>query len=368
MNKTELYDEHLAGGGRMVEFAGWCLPVTYGSIIEEHLAARNAAAMFDVSHMGEISIRGERSREFMASLIPTRLDKLAPGKCMYSVLCREDGGVIDDLFVYMVSESDYFCVVNASRTAIDYAWMRDRVPEGVVVADISDTLSKIDVQGPRALEVLVRILPDIGSPVMPRFSFVRVRWDAHEVIVSQSGYTGEYGFEIYSPSGAAPSLWRAILDAGRDSGLRPAGLGARDTLRLEAGYNLYGHELADDINPFEAGIGWTVSSQERYTGRDALDAVAKSGPGRSIAAFRSPGKKIARDGARVLRGSNVIGRVTSGGYSPTFGCAIGLVMLDRNSAGEGDRVSLAEGERMIDAVIARRPLYPYMGGRPAPSR
>ncbi len=359
--KTALYDEHVALGGRIVDFAGWDLPVMYSSIVEEHTATRTAAGLFDVSHMGEVRVAGAGAEAYLKALIPTRMDKLYPGKSMYSCFCNERGGVIDDLFIYMISHEEYFLVVNASTTAKDLAWMRTHLTPGVELTDLSAETSKIDLQGPKSSAILSKVISDGKVASLERFHFTDTAYRGKMITVSKSGYTGEAGFELYLPNELAAPMWRDLLEAGGEFGIRPAGLGSRDSLRLESCYSLYGHELSEEVTPLESGIGWIISSQERYVGRETLDSLKAKGVDRAMMYYVLTGKGVPREGCPVLKNGAEIGVSTSAGYSPTMRNGIGIARVTRGAVSVGEEVEVVIRDRPVRAVAVERPFYQYHG-------
>ncbi len=360
-NRTPLYDAHTALGGRMVDFAGWELPVMYSSIVEEHHAVRNAAGVFDVSHMGEIEIAGKGAKALLEKLLPTRLAKLAPGKSMYSCFCNEAGGVIDDLFVYMKSEHEYFLVVNASTAEKDLAWIHTWNTFGATVRDVSATTAKIDLQGPRSKEIVLSIINEKIISELPRFCFAELKYEGDAMIVSQSGYTGEYGFELYLPASKTSSLWKKILEAGKPLGLLPCGLGARDTLRLEAAYSLYGHELDEATTPVEAGIGWVISSEKEYIGKAVIEKQKRDGAPRETICFECLDKGIARERCDVVRKGKKIGITTSGTFSPTLKKSIGMARVASGVISIGDEIGIEVRGKALKSRVVPRPFLPYRG-------
>ncbi len=359
--KTPLYDEHVALSGRMVDFAGWELPVMYSSIMEEHHAVRSAAGLFDVSHMGEIEIAGKGATALLETLLPTRLSKLAPGKSMYSCFCNESGGVIDDLFVYMKSENEYFLVVNASTTEKDLAWIKKWNSHGALVRDVSSQTAKIDVQGPRSKDIMLSVFNELKITELPRFCFIEFTYDGTSMTVSQSGYTGEYGFELYVPSSFARARWKKILEAGKPFGLLPCGLGARDTLRLEAAYSLYGHELDEETTPVEAGIGWVISSKSEYIGKSVIEKQRREGASRETICFECTGKGIAREQCDVVFNGKKIGTTTSGTFSPNLKKSIGMARVGSGILKIGDEIGIVVRGKELKSKVVKRPFLPYRG-------
>lgn len=361
IRRTALHGEHLALNGRMVDFAGWELPVMYSSIIEEHTSTRTKAGLFDVSHMGEVIVRGAGAERFLRRMIPTRMEKLAPRHSMYSCMCREDGGVVDDIFIFMVSDSDYYIVVNAATLEKDLEWMRAHAGGDVEILDVSAETSKIDLQGPASRDILMSVLPDGGAGSLERFEFFHTEYHGARLMVSRTGYTGENGYELFVPNPNAVALWRELLDAGKKYGILPVGLGARDTLRLEAAYSLYGHELSDTITPVEAGLGWLVTSADDYIGRSVLAAQKEKGAPRVMICFELEGRGVPREGCPVRKDGAEIGVSTSGGYSPTFKRGIGMALVKAGTLAIGDGFSLVIRENPVPARVVKRPLYKFNG-------
>lgn len=359
MNKTVFYDRHVKLGGRIVDFAGWQLPVMYSSIIEEHIATRENAGLFDISHMGEILIKGESAGEFLKKLIPTRLDKLTAGKSMYSCLCNEKGGIIDDLFIFMISDKEYYIVVNAANIEKDFNWFLNHKINGVEIINLSDDTSKIDLQGPKSKDILLKVFSDNSLKELKRFYFAYVEYKNKKVMISNTGYTGEKGYEIYMPNDLACLVWDELLEAGREFGIKPAGLGARDTLRVEACYSLYGHELKDDVTPVESGIGWLVSSDSDYIAKSILVKQKEKGAQREVVAVELTGRGIPREGCRIIKDGNDIGHVTSGVYSPLFKKGIALAIVKSGFVNIDDNIEVLIRDKKVDAKIVKRPFYVY---------
>jgi aminomethyltransferase len=357
--RTPLYEFHKAHGGRLVEFAGWEMPVQYRSILEEHRAVREAAGLFDVSHMGEFDVTGPQAREFLDSLVTNDVGRLHPGRVLYSPMCQPDGGVVDDLLIAMRGEGDYLLCVNAGNTAKDLAWIRARAAGWrASVVDRSAETALLAIQGPEAAGI-VGALSDRPLDEIRTYHFAARTVAGVPCLASRTGYTGEDGFELYHAPGDAVRLAEALLGAGEPRGLRLCGLGARDSLRLEAGYPLYGHELEADISPLAAGIGWTVKLGKScdFVGKDALRAERDAGPARRVLFFRTGDRRIVRSGAPVLGpDGNPVGRVLSGTLSPVLGEAIGSALVDSGAAGL-PLVSPVRGE----PVALRTVVPPFVG-------
>jgi aminomethyltransferase len=358
IRRTPLYDAHLRAGAKMVPFAGWEMPVQYAGVIDEHRAVRAAAGLFDVSHMGEVRVSGAGAEGFLQGLTPNDVAKLEPGRAHYSALLDESAGYRDDIIVYRLAAEEFLVVVNASNAGEDFAWIADRAPAGVAVEDISDRFALIALQGPRAAGILARLTPfDLSSIKYYRFAEVPVR--GLPMTVSRTGYTGEDGFEIFVEPEFADDLWQGLLEIGAVDGLVPAGLGARDTLRLEAGMALYGHEIDATTTPFDAGLDWTVKLDKGdFLGRAALLAQREGGgPRRRLVGFEIVGRGIAREGAPVWLGGESVGKVTSGTWSPTFEKALGMAYVPVEQAAPGTALEIEVRGKRLPASVAALPFY-----------
>lgn len=328
MNKTPLHACHVAAGARMVEFAGWDMPVQYSGVVDEHRAVRENVGLFDVSHMGEVELTGAGAESVCCRLFANDAAKLAPGKAQYSLIPNDEGGVVDDIIVYRLAEERFLVCVNASNAAKDFEWIRDRSADECTVVDRSNEFALIAVQGPKAENLLGRLVP--AATDLARFSCAEVMVSGHEAIIARTGYTGEDGFELFVEAARASQVWNELLEHGDPLGVRPIGLGARDTLRLEAALPLYGHELDDSISPFEVGLDWVVKlNRPQMTGYEAL-ARAKKSPSRALIGLLVD-KGIAREGCSVLASGIRIGVVTSGTHSPTLGRAVAIALVDRGA-------------------------------------
>ena len=357
LRRTPLHECHREAGAKIVPFAGWEMPVQYESVIEEHRAVRERAGLFDVSHMGEISVRGPGAVSYLEALTPNHVAKLGLGRAHYSGLLTEAGTYVDDLLIYRLGEQDFLVVVNASNRDKDFAWMQRHASADVEVEDVSDRYALLALQGPRAVEILAP-LTDVDLSALRYYGFAAGTVDGHRAIVSRTGYTGEDGFELYLDPAAAPVVWRLLLERGREHGLVPAGLGARDTLRLEAGMALYGHELDDATTPWEAGLDWVGKLDKGdFVGRDALVRQRESGVPRKLVGFEVTGRGIGRQGHPLRHGGRVVGKVTSGTWSPTFERALGMGYVETALATSGNEVELEVRERPVPARLAAIPFY-----------
>ncbi|MEM6792979.1 MAG: glycine cleavage system aminomethyltransferase GcvT [Acidobacteriota bacterium] len=359
VRRTSLHDEHVAAGAKMVDFAGWRMPVRYASEMDEHRAVRGAAGLFDVSHMGEFRLRGPDALATLQRLTPNNVSRLKTGQAHYSALLTEDATYVDDLLVYRLGEDDFLLVVNAANIDADFAWIAERLDEAdCQLENHSDAYALLALQGPKAPEILAR-LTDAPLDEVRYYHFLQdQRVAGHPCLLSRTGYTGELGFELYVPPAEAPALWRALLDEGRDDGLIPAGLSARDTLRLEAGMALYGHEIDRTTTPYEARLGWTVKLKKGdFLGRDVLAAQKKEGASRLLSGFEIVGKGIARQGHAVLADGEEIATVCSGTWAPTLEKAIGTAYLPKALSEPGSRLEIAVRKRRLEAVVVPMPFY-----------
>ncbi len=356
MRRTPLYEVHRALGARMVDFAGWEMPVQYRGIIEEHRAVRTRAGLFDVSHMGEIEVRGAHAFAACQRVTCNDAGRLRDGRAQYTLLMYPDGGVVDDAVLHRLSPTRYLFCVNAANRERDAAWLREQVREADVI-DRSDDFAQLALQGPRSSAILAR-LTGIALDRVPRFAFAEGKVAGYESLVAHTGYTGEDGWEVYCAPAAARDIWEAVATAGRPEGLTPAGLGARDTLRLEAGLPLYGHELSPDTTPFEAGLEWVVRLDKgEFIGRAALLEQQRTGVRRRLIglALREPG--VPRAGYRIVRGGVVVGEITSGTKSPTLGKGIGLGYVDVASSAVGMALGVDIRQRTVAAEVVPLPFY-----------
>jgi aminomethyltransferase len=348
LRRTALFDRHVAAGARLVDFAGWEMPVQYEGVKEEHLAVRQAAGVFDVSHMGEIETSGPGALALLQRLLSNDVSKLALGGAQYSVLCREDGGVLDDLFTYRIDVERFLTITNAANHERDLAWFEEHAAAfpDAEVADRIEDWAMLAVQGPLAREM---VQAGADSPLPPRMKAATRRVGGAEVIVCGTGYTGEEGVELLCRPEDATGLWDQLLRRGA----KPAGLGARDTLRTEVCYPLYGNDLMLERGPIEAGLGWCCKEDTGFVGAEAVRAVRAQGPAEKLAPFAIEGAGIARPGNPVLGG----GVVTSGTLSPSLGVGIGMAYLPAARALPGTELEIDVRGKMRRAVVKDKPLY-----------
>ena len=356
--RTPLVENHKRAGGKLVEFAGWEMPVEYSGIKSEHLAVRSQVGVFDLSHMGEIEIQGPEAVRCVDSLVTNDVHRLERGQCLYTCMCRPNGRILDDLLVYRFPDTEagepyFWLVVNASNREKDYAWIVERAAEfEVTVRDLSLETALIAVQGPRSQEVL-QAFTDLDLEILSYYHLQRGHLRGREVVISRTGYTGEDGFEIYLPWDQAPEVWELLLGEG---GCQPIGLGARDTLRLEAGYSLYGHEIDEECDPIDSSLGWVVRfNGPDFVEREYLQAKKESGPQTAIAGLVMQSRAIPRQGYVVEDETGEVGVVTSGTYSPSLGRGVALARLRIGSHRPGTELKVRVRQKLEPAVVQRPP-------------
>jgi aminomethyltransferase len=340
--RTPIFDRHVAAGGRMVPFAGWEMPVQYEGVIAEHRAVRTDCGVFDVSHMGEIEVEGPRAHELLQGLLSNDLDRVEPGGAQYTLLTNERGGIIDDLIAYRLDPYRYLLVVNAANREPAFEWLRDHEIRGSDVRDVSDEYALLAVQGPRALERL-------GLPQAPAFTWQEGELDGIECMVNYTGYTGESGVELMVMADDGAALWDAVVARSAV----PAGLGARDTLRLEVCYPLHGNDIGPDTDAISAALGWTCALGKEFTGAETLRAIKERGPEQKLAPFVMDEKAIPRQGMRVVQG----GEVTSGTHSPMLGIGIGMAYVPAELASPDSKITIDVRGSERQAHVVRKPIY-----------
>jgi len=344
--QTPLHDRHVALGARLVPFAGWEMPVSYEGVIEEHRAVRTDAGVFDVSHMGEVEVEGPQARGLLQSLLSNDLDRVEPGQAQYTLLTNETGGIVDDLIAYRLEPCRYLLVVNASNREGDFRWLKDREVSGSDVRDISDEYALLAVQGPNAIAKL-------GLPPARAFTFAEAVIDGTQAMVNRTGYTGEDGCELLCMAEDAGALWDAVLARG----VTPCGLGARDTLRLEACYPLHGNDISPETDPISAGLGWTCALAKEFTGVEALREIKERGPERKLVAFVMEEKAIPRQGMPIEGG----GEVTSGSHSPMLDVGIGLGYVPSEQAKVETELTIDVRGKPRRARVVKKPIYEREG-------
>jgi aminomethyltransferase len=374
LKRTPLWSAHQQLGARLVEFGGWEMPVQYSSIVEEHLAVRKAAGVFDISHMGEVVVTGPGALDFLNATLTNDLRKCEVGRGQYTLLCNERGGVIDDLYAYRLEPLDYLLIVNASRIEADVGWLQERLAAWpakslVNLINASEERGALAIQGPAVSSFIDRCFPGAALAGTPAASASALRknetacfaWNGSSVWVARTGYTGEDGFEVVVPAGLIEALWQRVLELGGPLGLKPCGLGARDTLRTEMCYPLYGHELDEETTPLEAGLGVFVSLDKgEFVGRSALQQQKTGGIARRCVAFKMTGKSAPpRPHYSILGGDPAvaIGQVVSGTQSPSLGIGIGLGYVPSGFNKPGTPLQIQIREKLFPAEVVAKPIY-----------
>ena len=354
--KTPLYDCHVELGGKMVPFAGYIMPVQYSDIIEEHMAVRTKVGIFDVSHMGEVIISGSDALKNINYLFTNDFTNMTDGRVRYSPMCNPEGGVIDDLLIYRMNQEKYLVVVNASNREKDVAWMKEHIFGQVTLEDVSDSIAQIALQGPKARAVLAKLTQEYNIPEKYYTFIENGKVSDVECLISQTGYTGEHGYELYCDAENAQKLWKALLQVGREEEILPCGLGARDTLRLEAAMPLYGHEMDDTVSPLETGLDFGVKLQKNdFIGKSAL--LAKGEPKITRVGLMVTGRGIIREHCSVFVGEEKIGDTTSGTFLPFLDGAYAMALVDKKHSELGTAVSVEVRGRRIEAEIVALPFY-----------
>jgi aminomethyltransferase len=356
MKKTTLYPVHEKLGAKIVEFAGYLMPIQYSSIIAEHNAVRNSVGVFDVSHMGEIFVTGEKAKDFVQYITVNDVSKLYPGRVQYSAMCYNDGGIVDDLLVYKFADDRFLLVVNASNIDKDFKWMNENNKFGVALENKSDEYSLIAVQGPNSNKSLQKICDKEIN--LEYYHFFEAKVAGVEMILSRTGYTGELGYELYFKGNekTAEHIWNKIFEAGKEFNIIPVGLAARDSLRLEMGYMLYGNDIDKTTNPLEAGLGWiTKLNKENFIGRDVLLKVKSEGLSRKFVAMLGNDKSFPRHGYEIKADNKRIGEVTSGTVSPVLEKPIAMGYVDVSYANEGNEVNIVVRGRETPVKIVKLP-------------
>jgi aminomethyltransferase len=339
-----------------VDFAGFEMPLRYTGDVREHQCVRTGAGLFDISHMGEFIVRGSGAAAFLDRALTNEVAATTPGQAMYSVMCRPDGGIVDDLYVYRFTDH-FMLVVNASNIAKDFAWLKEQCPPDVSLRDHSDETALLAVQGPKAPEVLRGHVPGAALE-MSSNRFVEGPLFGVPAVIARTGYTGEDGFELYFKSGDAGTVWTGIVEAGRPLGLEPVGLGARDTLRLEVAYMLYGNDIDDTTSPLEAGLGWTVKlGKGDFVGREVLVRQKEQGLGRRLVGLEAEGRRVPRHDMGVETDGRPVGRVTSGTFGPSVEKAIAMAYVETDVSPLGTPLEVVAGGSRIRTHVVKRPFY-----------
>jgi aminomethyltransferase len=353
---VHLNDLHISLGAKMVPFAGYSMPVLYTNLIQEHLAVRNAVGVFDVSHMGEFVVKGERATEFLQYVTSNDVSALYDGKVQYSCFPNDKGGIVDDLLVYRWNENEYYLVVNASNIEKDWNWLQQNNTFGVEMENISDGLSLFAVQGPKAIDAL-RKLTDLDLDSMEYYCFKAGQIAGIEdVLISSTGYTGAGGFEIYVWNKDAEAMWKAVFEAGAEFGIVPVGLGARDTLRTEMGYCLYGNDIDDTTSPIEAGLGWITKFNKEFIMSDFHKKIKENGSTKKLVGFEMIDRGIPRQHYEIMDATgNIIGEVTSGTQSPSLNKGIGMGYVAKEFSKTGSEIYINIRNKYLKAVVTKMP-------------
>ena len=360
MKQTQFYSQHLLHGAKMVPFAGFQMPVEYSGVSQEHINVRENVGIFDVSHMGEIWIQGPEAKELVQRITSNDVALLEPGKIQYSCFPNDQGGIVDDLLVYMYDDEKYLLVVNASNLEKDHNWILKQNTAGAQVVNASDQISQLAVQGPKATELL-QLITKIELSELPYYHFVTGEVaGATDVLISNTGYTGAGGFELYMFNGDAVRIWEQLFEAGKEMGVQPAGLAARDTLRLEMGFCLYGNDINDTTSPLEAGLGWITKFNDGndFIHRTELEQQKAEGVSKRLIAFELLDRGIPRQHYPILNGDgNPIGEVTSGTMSPMLKKGIGMGYVDVEHAKKGSEIRIGIRNKQVAARVVRLPFY-----------
>jgi len=356
LKNTALSDKHISLGAKMVPFAGYNMPVSYSGLNDEHATVREAVGMFDVSHMGEFILKGPDALDLIQRVTSNDASVLVDGKAQYSCLPNENGGIVDDLIVYRVAENHYMLVVNASNIDKDWNWISKFNTKGVDMQNISDDTSLLAIQGPKALQTLQK-LTDVNLSEIPYYAFRIGKFNGIDnVVISNTGYTGAGGFEIYFPNSAAEKMWDAIMEAGKEFGIKPIGLGARDTLRLEMGFCLYGNDIDDTTSPIEAGLGWITKFTKEFTNSKNILAHKENGVSRKLIGFEMIDRGIPRHDYEIVDAAgNLIGKVTSGTQAPTLQKGIGMGYVSTEFAKPDAEIFVKVRDKALKAKVVKMP-------------
>lgn len=360
LKRTPLFEVYKEYGGKTIDFGGWELPVQFSSIKEEHEAVRTKAGLFDVSHMGEIEVKGTDSLNYLQKMMTNDISKIKNGGAQYTAMCYENGGTVDDLLVYKIEDNHYLLVVNASNIEKDYKWLDEHIEGDVTLDNLSETMAQLALQGPLAEKVLQKLASGLDLSQIGFFKFQQeVELNGKKALVSRTGYTGEDGFEIYCAAEDVVDLWIAILNAGEEEGVLPCGLGSRDTLRFEATLALYGQELSPEISPLEAGIGFAVklNKEAEFIGKEVLKQQKENGAERKLVGIEMIDRGIPRHGYPVYKGEELIGEVTTGTQSPTLKKNIGLVLIKVEHAVLEAEVEVEIRGKRLKAKVVPTPFY-----------
>lgn len=356
MKKTPLYQVHESLNAKFTEFGGWEMPLQYSSIVKEHLSVRTDVGLFDLSHMGEFDVSGPGANELVQKLSTNDVGRLTDGRVLYTLFCNETGGIVDDLLIYRYTDNHYMLVVNAANIDKDLTWVETHNNAGTKIKNVSEDTALIALQGPKSIDILNPFVPERDVSEISFFRFVADEVAGIPITISRTGYTGEVGFELYVDTDDAEKLWNALYPTVIEAGGQPVGLGARDTLRLEAGLRLYGVDMNDDTNPFEAGLGKFVKSKGRqFIGKDTLLAAKKKGIAKQMVGFQMLDRAVARAGYAVYQEGECIGSVTSGAPSPSLKCSIGFASVESQAVVENEKINVEVRGKLHPAKIVEMP-------------
>ncbi len=356
IKRTPFYEFHRAANAKLVDFAGFEMPVRYTGDVREHQRVRESVGLFDVSHMGEFLVRGAGAADWLDEMVTNHVSAMAVGQALYTPMCRPDAGIVDDLLIYRFADH-FMLVVNASNIAKDFAWLDGHRPAGVSLEDRSDATALLALQGPKAPDVLRGHVSDAALD-LGYYRFTTGRLFGVDAVIARTGYTGEDGFELYFAPAGAVAVWEGLMAAGRPFGLEPVGLGARDTLRLELAYMLYGNDIDDTTTPLEAGLGWTVKLQKpRFHGREVLARQKAEGTKRRLVGFELEGRRVPRHGMSIERDGRGVGAVSSGTFAPSLGKPIGMGYVESGLAALETPLEICAGEARLPGRVVRRPFY-----------
>jgi aminomethyltransferase len=353
MNRTPLYEAHLSLGAKMAPFGGWDMPIQYEGILAEHAWTRTKATIFDICHMGEFELRGPTAETDLERLLTQSIAGIAVGQCRYGYLLRDDGGVLDDLTCYRRDKDHFWLVVNAGTCAGDAAWIRKHLSPQTVFTDLSPMTGKLDIQGPESRAEMEKAL-GVRLPDLKYFWFTTVMLDGTACMLSRTGYTGEWGYELYCPADEVERFWNMFLER---SAIKPAGLGARDTLRLEVGYPLYGHELSTESTPIAASHGQFMDLKKEFIGKPAVSRDLESGVPRFLVGLQLDSKRAARAQDKIVSGGEVVGEITSGSIAPSLGVAVAMAYVDKTHTQPGQRLEIDVHGKLLSATVVELPFY-----------
>lgn len=359
MKRTPLYERHVKSGAKIVPFAGWQMPLSYTGVTDEHQSVRTAAGLFDISHMGRFELSGKGAEAYLERLTPGPVHKMQRGSAQYSMLLNETGGILDDIYLYKRGVDKFFVIVNAANLDKDFKWMTSHLPAGVDLKDVSGETALLALQGPKSWEVLAQIIP-FGKTEIALRNFIEtelVPARGAKGIIARTGYTGEKGYELVVPAEAAETVWNALLEAGKVERIKPVGLGARDTLRLEMGYPLYGHDMDEKTTPIEADLERFIDFEKDFIGKEALIGQREKGAQRKLIGFELLTGGVPREGHTIYSDQKIIGKVASGNFSPSLRKGIGMGYVDPRYSEIGSEILIDIRGNATPAIIVKRPFY-----------